>query len=485
MKTGETSISERFIEAVEGGDLITVKDLLEEEVDVNQGLEKGYTPLIIATAHEHKMIVQTLLEKGANVNQQTTDSIKITALMFAAANGHIEFVNDLLNKGANPNLAENDGFTALMFAAANGQEKIVNDLLNHAAKPNTKDAVGDTALMLAAAKGHETVVKLLLDKGANPNIKNKVGNTALILAVGNGHIDCVNALLNAEADVNKQNKKGETALMLAAANRHVEIVNALLEKGADVHIQNESGYTALMIAAANKPAACAHTIRRAIAIKNDALIKTAQEKNVSVLNILGNTELMMLIKSPPDKMTANRAAATLDKAIHALNDKAPKEILWDMQVYLLKSEYDASKLQCYENILKNLKRDPEKSSFGLFDKPDLSLSQYWSKEIEKQKTKEAKYKFISSLLVETIKLFSQTEQDSVTTVRSIIETEFSKLNDKQQEQVYQGSFFSIYKCDVEKLVDRLQEFFSNQRTLNQDDYSGNSIELKEFTKPLT
>lgn len=106
------------------------------------------TSLCLAAMEASSARVATLLSKGLPVDSE--DKYGHTALMRAAEYGRGSTVSLLLEKGAEVNYQSSvDGFTALMMAAAYG--------LN----------------------GKEDMVSLLLSKGANPELKNKEGNTAL------------------------------------------------------------------------------------------------------------------------------------------------------------------------------------------------------------------------------------------------------------------------------------------------------------------
>lgn len=66
-------------------------------------------------------IVEELLDKGANPNQNDGNS-----LQWAARNGNSDMVKMLLNKNANPTL---DNFNSLKWATTNKHQMVVNQLL--------------------------------------------------------------------------------------------------------------------------------------------------------------------------------------------------------------------------------------------------------------------------------------------------------------------------------------------------------------------
>ena len=78
-------------------------------------------------------------------------------MLNAADRGHERLVESLMQRGADVNLQSSDSTTALTFAANDGHERVVELLLRHSADVN----VQTSTLTLAAMNGHERVVKLL------------------------------------------------------------------------------------------------------------------------------------------------------------------------------------------------------------------------------------------------------------------------------------------------------------------------------------
>jgi ankyrin repeat protein len=108
--------------------------------------------------------VESLLDKGANVNGQSNTGV--SALMLAAGVGNEEMLRALLNKGADVNLKSPGGYTALMAAALNGHPHIVKVLIERGANVNAQDIGKQTALKMAQSKGNTEIVSLLKKAGA-------------------------------------------------------------------------------------------------------------------------------------------------------------------------------------------------------------------------------------------------------------------------------------------------------------------------------
>jgi ankyrin repeat protein len=115
-----------LLEALQNGNLETVKQLIEEGINVNL-LRDGVTPLMIAASKGHKDIAEALLQAGVNINE----------------------VND-------------EGWTALHKAAFDQADPgVIELLLQSGINGETKDKAGKTALNLAQGKGHREIVKTI------------------------------------------------------------------------------------------------------------------------------------------------------------------------------------------------------------------------------------------------------------------------------------------------------------------------------------
>ncbi|KAF1998124.1 ankyrin [Amniculicola lignicola CBS 123094] len=235
--------------AVEKGDEVLVKLLLETgKVDVNHK-SQGQTLLLKAMTMNCEAIVQLLLETG-EVDVESGDAKGFTPLLFAVAQGrqadvnhasltleaplhravsrnHETIVKLLLDTGkVAMNYRDGGGATALIMAARGGHEK---------ANVNLADWFRRTPLLLAAENGHELVVKLLLNTGrANINQGDDQERTPLFMAAENGHELVVKLLLDtaqANANVNKVDYCGRNPLSIAAERGHEAIANLLQSYG--------------------------------------------------------------------------------------------------------------------------------------------------------------------------------------------------------------------------------------------------------------
>jgi len=182
---------------------------------------------------------------------------RVTMLTVAATEGHERLVHALLQRGADVNHQTSSGSTALMVAARNGRSRVVDALLQHGADINLQTSDGFTALMHAAATGHEHVVDSLLRQGAEVDLQSSKGVTALMFAVSTNRLAAVLRLLRAGADTTPRGEGGEDALTIAKVEEHLECVRAIEEHagkkksgqdgGAELAREAHEGFASSMI----------------------------------------------------------------------------------------------------------------------------------------------------------------------------------------------------------------------------------------------
>ena len=182
-----------------------------------------------------------ILENGIGTSlefQQNKLYYGWTALMEASQNGQTQTVQTLLNKGANIDEKDRHGNTALMEASENGHFETVITLIHHNANVNEINNHGWTTLMYACQGGYIDIVRILLDNGARQSINDKNdhnGSTALMMVCQIEHYeysDIVTLLLDNGAmhSINEINNDNETALDIARRKNYDTIVQLLVDK---------------------------------------------------------------------------------------------------------------------------------------------------------------------------------------------------------------------------------------------------------------
>ena len=181
----------------------------------------GWTAAMYAARQNSAEAMATLIELGANLDEQDEDGT--TALSLAIMNWHYDLAAVLLEAGADPNVADRTGMNALYVAVDMVSRRsdigrpprprfdeltaldIVRLALEHGADPNARlvspvllrhhergDSElgeGATALMKAAKLGDLESMRLLLEAGADPALELASGLTVFDLSEGKGRGD--------------------------------------------------------------------------------------------------------------------------------------------------------------------------------------------------------------------------------------------------------------------------------------------------------
>lgn len=154
-------------EAAATGQTARVRELLSADPAlVNAYAPDGFHPLGLAAFFGNKETVEALLQAGADVNQQSRESMKVSALHSSAAAHRPDIATLLLNRGANPNLRGKGGVTVLHVVAATGQIDLAEMLLQHGGDVNATDDSGKTPLAYASAAKKDAMVTWLLPRVA-------------------------------------------------------------------------------------------------------------------------------------------------------------------------------------------------------------------------------------------------------------------------------------------------------------------------------
>jgi ankyrin repeat protein len=162
----------RLVEAVEAGDVESVRELLAAGAFVDSRDLAGHSVLVIAGVNGHREIFEMLLDAGADpyFPFMGIDSGAM-ALTQAASMGRSEIVEAWLQRGLDVNVADGVGNTPLMAAAAAGQLDAVRRLLAAGSDMNARTVDGISAYSVALHGRHHDVVAVLREAGAtfDPN----------------------------------------------------------------------------------------------------------------------------------------------------------------------------------------------------------------------------------------------------------------------------------------------------------------------------
>lgn len=247
--------------AARDGRLEPTKILLEAGAKLEQTDPNGITPLIMAISNNHPELARFLIDKGAEIN--VSDWYGRTPLWTAVEVRNMDFDNGtfengvdraplleivelLLNKGANPNPRTKESIPIRRF------------MLRTTGTLEWVDFTGQTPFLRAAYAGDLSVMRLLLKHGADPKISTFAGTTPLMAAAGvnwvfdqtydegqKNLLEAVKLCFELGMSVNDANSMGITAVMGAANRGSDEIIEFLVSKGAKLDAQDKEGRTPL------------------------------------------------------------------------------------------------------------------------------------------------------------------------------------------------------------------------------------------------
>lgn len=247
--------------AARDGRLEAAKILAAAGADLKLADANEITPLLMAVINNHPEVARFLIDRGAEIN--VSDWYGRTPLWAAVevrnmdmdnatfVNGVdrepiLELIKMLLEKGANPNARTKESIPIRRF------------MLRTTGTLEWVDFTGQTPFLRAAWAGDLTVMRLLLKHGADPKIATFAGTTALMAAAGvnwvvdqtydegqKNLLDAVKLCYELGLSVNDVNSMGITALMGAANRGSDEIMQWLVEKGAKLDVKDKEGRTPL------------------------------------------------------------------------------------------------------------------------------------------------------------------------------------------------------------------------------------------------
>jgi ankyrin repeat protein len=220
-------------DAVQAGDVDTVKTLLASDVDIDETDYSTGTALHVAVGQGSGNIVKLLIDHGADIEAKS-ELNDARALHMATDFDELDIIRLLLDKGADIEARDGEQRTSLHRAGGAGLNGAVELLLDRGAEIEAREGnFGATPLHQAAENGRFETVKLLLGRGAEINTLDNRGFSALSNAsqlqsfgnVGGGSL--IEFLVDQGADLYVRNAHGQTPLIYAETRGWDEIAEVL------------------------------------------------------------------------------------------------------------------------------------------------------------------------------------------------------------------------------------------------------------------
>ncbi len=203
-------------------DKMTIHLLLNSGADPNRvDVVTGYTALQLLISRQDdkikfsqlKTLILLLLKYKADINQQSENDLKQTALHLAVAQRQLALVELLVAQGADLMLKDANKMMPIAIAAQQGNAELVQFL-----HEKGSDLQKSRALFYAAnCQQSSAALEYLLDTGIDINMPNPNGYTPLFSAISAYSLKNVKLLIDRGADIKLHSPKGMTVLEHAFA----------------------------------------------------------------------------------------------------------------------------------------------------------------------------------------------------------------------------------------------------------------------------
>ncbi|KAF7237067.1 DNA-binding protein RFXANK [Varanus komodoensis] len=198
------------------------------------------------------ILLKETLRKGENLLNKP-DERGFTPLMWASAFGEIETVRTMLEWGADPHILAKARESALSLASTGGYTNIITLLLQHDVDINTYDwvslaAVGDRSDSQVESPEQG---RLIFPRGPQGMAQfDSNCRRGLVGDVGTWNPKDPAPQMATTHPIESPLQNGGTPLLYAVRGNHVKSVEALLDHGADLTTEADSGYTPMDLAVA-------------------------------------------------------------------------------------------------------------------------------------------------------------------------------------------------------------------------------------------
>ncbi|NVO20244.1 MAG: ankyrin repeat domain-containing protein [Bacteroidetes bacterium] len=212
------------------GNLEIVKVLVEKYgANLNACTVRNETPLMYALKSQSEDVASYLLSKDPILGKQE-EVWGWTEILAAAYRGYTSIVEELIERKVNLNEQDYTGSSAIFTAAENGNNEILNLLLEANAKQEIANFIyGRTPLIIACIEGNFEGCRLLLESNANVNACDSFGTSPLMFAAINDYIDIVRLLVTNGANINHKDRYEMTASDYALEFKNIQISKFLIE----------------------------------------------------------------------------------------------------------------------------------------------------------------------------------------------------------------------------------------------------------------
>ena len=188
---------------IKGKSYIKIGDLYRDKA----AIIKTFTELHwSAERDDPEMVVELCLNDGVDVN--ITAKNNRTSLRWVCASASGLLIETLIDLGAEKNVQSSETKSSpLLLAASWNNYMAVRTLLDHGADANIQDINDVTPLHESVSRGFCKISQLLVEKGSNVNLRTKDSRTPLYIAVKRNDLHLIKLLLENGADLGMEYKE--------------------------------------------------------------------------------------------------------------------------------------------------------------------------------------------------------------------------------------------------------------------------------------
>ncbi|GMG09336.1 ankyrin repeat-containing domain protein [Aspergillus flavus] len=215
--------------AAANGNASTVRELLEQELNVNARDCDGQTPLHLAARNGHQEVVKVPISQH-DVDLNAWEPSHHTPLMCAVMSGATEVVGLLLGtKGVEVDTTSHTQRPLLQLAIEGGHIDTIQRLLQDSRLDISSNWGCNSPLLASIWAGRDSVTLFVLSQGGLSDVRTPLGESALLLAIRKGSPAVVKEILKDDTVVvNSTDHNGWNAIRCTASEGNMEIVRILL-----------------------------------------------------------------------------------------------------------------------------------------------------------------------------------------------------------------------------------------------------------------
>jgi len=236
--------------AIKTGNLEIVQCLIDDNYHpdhdmymfINIGNNK-ITPLNMAIQLGHFEMVKYLVERGADINQKSGNTIYTNPLIYAIKYSNAKILNYLIKEGEATLYGLDQMVGLLSYAIENSTFEIVKCLVEHQVdidRRNNNDWMTPLMMTLRASSLNVELIKFLIDHGADVHAVDDNNETPLIQIIkystkkSNERNGVIKYLIDHGADLSKKDSNGKSILELAQQYCTKTLIDYMIEKGAKI-----------------------------------------------------------------------------------------------------------------------------------------------------------------------------------------------------------------------------------------------------------